>query len=143
MAQEPENMLNDDLGQKLNTILSDPESLSRLAGMASALASSGVLSGLMGSSGGDTDGSRTEENRAVTENPSVDRLPSENLPEIPSDHDRKSQSDDRSIRALGGRHAALLRALKPYLGQEKQARIDQMMRLLQLAELADTVLRGK
>ena len=57
MAQEQQNMQNDDLGEKLNAMLSDPESLSRLAGMASALASSGVLSGLMGNpkaGGGET-----------------------------------------------------------------------------------------
>jgi hypothetical protein len=47
-----------------------------------------------------------------------------------------------SVPGVSGRHTALLRAIKPYLGSEKQARVDQMVKLLQLAELADTVLRG-
>ena len=135
MAQEQQNMQNDDLGEKLNAMLSDPESLSRLAGMASALASSGVLSGLMGNpkaGGGETASDDTKVPSPTEENRPSDTLPVE-----------AQQSLQNGIRAVNGRHSALLRALKPYLGQEKQARIDQMMRLLQLAELADTVLRGK
>ena len=135
MAQEQQNMQNDDLGEKLNAMLSDPESLSRLAGMASALASSGVLSGLMGNTkagGGETASDDTKAPSMSEDNRPSDTLPAET-----------QKSLQNGIRAVNGRHSALLRALKPYLGQEKQARIDQMMRLLQLAELADTVLRGK
>ena len=135
MAQEQQNMQNDDLGEKLNAMLSDPESLSRLAGMASALASSGVLSGLMGNpkaGGGETASDDTKAQSMSEDNRPSDTLPAET-----------QKSLQNGIRAVNGRHSALLRALKPYLGQEKQARIDQMMRLLQLAELADTVLRGK
>jgi hypothetical protein len=69
--------------------------------------------------------------------PTEENRPSDTLPA------ETQKSLQNGIRAVNGRHSALLRALKPYLGQEKQARIDQMMRLLQLAELADTVLRGK
>ena len=136
MAQEQQNMQNDDLGEKLNAMLSDPESLSRLAGMASALASSGVLSGLMGNlrAGGD---SQTASDDTKVPSPTEENRPSDMLPA------ETQKSLQNGIRAVNGRHSALLRALKPYLGQEKQARIDQMMRLLQLAELADTVLRGK
>ena len=135
MAQEQQNMQNDDLGEKLNAMLSDPESLSRLAGMASALASSGVLSGLMGNpkaGGGETASDDTKAPSMSEDNRLSDTLPAET-----------QKSLQNGIRAVNGRHSALLRALTPYLGQEKQARIDQMMRLLQLAELADTVLRGK
>ena len=136
MAQEQQNMQNDDLGEKLNAMLSDPESLSRLAGMASALASSGVLSGLMGNlrAGGD---SQTASDDTKVPSPTEENRPLDTLPA------ETQKSLQNGIRAVNGRHSALLRALKPYLGQEKQARIDQMMRLLQLAELADTVLRGK
>ncbi len=135
MAQEQQNMQNDDLGEKLNAMLSDPESLSRLAGMASALASSGVLSGLMGNP--KAGGSETASDDTKAPSMSEDNRPSDTLPA------ETQKSLQNGIRAVNGRHSALLRALKPYLGQEKQARIDQMMRLLQLAELADTVLRGK
>ena len=136
MAQEQQNMQNDDLGEKLNAMLSDPESLSRLAGMASALASSGVLSGLMGNlRAGDDSQTASDDTKAPSM--SEDNRPSDTLPA------ETQKSLQNGIRAVNGRHSALLRALKPYLGQEKQARIDQMMRLLQLAELADTVLRGK
>jgi len=134
MAQEPENMQNDDLGQKLNAMLSDPESLSRLAGMASALASSGVLSGLVGTSGGQRDDGE----------PAAEGNTEANLPAaVSSGGEPSDRQTNRIALAANSRHSALLRALKPYLGQEKQARVDQMMRLLQLAELADTVLRGK
>ena len=135
MAQEQQNMQNDDLGEKLNAMLSDPESLSRLAGMASALASSGVLSGLMGNPKAGSGETASDDTKAPSM--SEDNRPSDTLPA------ETQKSLQNGIRAVNGRHSALLRALKPYLGQEKQARIDQMMRLLQLAELADTVLRGK
>ena len=135
MAQEQQNMQNDDLGEKLNAMLSDPESLSRLAGMASALASSGVLSGLMGNPKAGGGATASDDTKAPSM--SEDNRPSDTLPA------ETQKSLQNGIRAVNGRHSALLRALKPYLGQEKQARIDQMMRLLQLAELADTVLRGK
>lgn len=134
MAQETENMQNEDLGQKLNAMLSDPETMHRLAGMASALASSGVLSGLVG-----TGGEPREDGDAAAEGITEPNLPTA----VSSGGESSGRQASRIAFAANSRHSALLRALKPYLGQEKQARIDQMMRLLQLAELADTVLRGK
>lgn len=134
MAQETENMQNEDLGQKLNAMLSDPETMHRLAGMASALASSGVLSGLVG-----TGGEPREDGDAAAEGTTEPNLPTA----VSSGGEPSDRQASRIAFAANSRHSALLRALKPYLGQEKQARIDQMMRLLQLAELADTVLRGK
>ena len=139
MAQEQENMQNDDLTEKLNAVLSDPESLNRLAGMASALASSGILSGLMGNPGAGSDRTTAPDGERE-EHPTAENRMSDAVPaEMPSGQ----KSTQGGIKAVNGRHSALLRAIKPYLGQEKQARVDQMMRLLQLAELADTVLRGK
>ncbi len=134
MAQDHENIQNEDLGQKLQAMLSDPESMSRLAGMASALASSGVLSGLMGGDRAEDAERGTSEAEAVTAEPMPAEAASENA---------QGAAVGTTIRTVNSRHSALLRALKPYLGEQKQARIDQMMRLLQLAELADTVLRGK
>ena len=134
MAQETENMQNEDLGQKLNAMLSDPETMTRLAGMASALASSGMLSGLVGTGGGQ----REDGDIAAGENTET-KLPAA----VSSGGEPSDRQASRIAFAANSRHSALLRALKPYLGQEKQARSDQMMRLLQLAELADTVLRGK
>ena len=129
MEQENEKLQNEGLEQKLSAMLSDPESMSRLAGMASALASSGALSGLLGAvQPVGADGAEASE----------ERLPAS----VSAPTDGKSGAG-MDFKSAGNRHSALLRALKPYLGQEKQARIDQMMRLLQLAELADTVLRGK
>ena len=129
MAQDNENLSNDGLEKVLQSVLSDPESMSRLAGMASALASSGVLSGLMG---GEKPSAAAE---TTTDGEAAD------MSVVPSEGG--SGSSVASLHGVSGRHTALLRALKPYLGQEKQTRIDQMVKLLQLAELADTVLRGK
>ena len=133
MAQDQENMLNDGLEQKLASVLSDPESLSRLAGMASALASSGLLSGLGGGSSGDAV-------RETAESEPIETAGGEQGDAGRADTVPAVQKP--SVHGISGRHAALLHAIKPYLGQEKQARVDQMMKLLKLAELADTVLRG-
>ena len=128
MAQDNENLSNDGLEKILNSVLSDPESMNRLAGMASALASSGVLSGLMGG----------EKTAAEAENQSGG-----DTADVSVVSNERGGVPGSLLHSVSGRHTALLRALKPYLGQEKQTRIDQMMKLLQLAELADTVLRGK
>ena len=131
MAQDIENTQNAGLETVLNSVLSDPESMSRLASMASALASSGVLSGLMG---GDNGKDAKSGEAASAKNADTDGA------DTPQE---LTQSENKlRLHGVSGRHTALLRAIKPYLGAEKQARIDRMMKLLQLAELADAVLRG-
>lgn len=131
MAQDIENTQNAGLETVLSSVLSDPESMNRLASMASALASSGVLSGLMG---GDNGNDAKSGDTPTTENANTD---GNGIPQALGTSEKKLH-----LHGVSGRHAALLRAIKPYLGAEKQARIDRMMKLLQLAELADTVLRG-
>lgn len=130
MAQDNENPTKGGLEATLNSVLSDPESMSKLASMASALASSGVLSGLAGNLGG--------------EKQSVDAVPTDGSTEKENTLPKHVVVNEKmpSVPGVSGRHTALLRAIKPYLGLEKQARVDQMVKLLQLAELADTVLRG-
>ena len=117
----------DALGEKLGAMLADPESMKRLGAMASALASSGALSGLLGGASPDV-----PQNEEVSSSRPSEGGASELLGALPI----------RGIVGSGSRHKALLHALKPYLGPEKQARIDRMVKLLQLAELADGVLRG-
>lgn len=131
MEQETEMLQDGELGQKLNALLSDPERLGQLAGMAQSLASSGALSGLLGGLGG---APQTESTSAAQED-DVERS-------VTAAEDSRPVPRAGTAHGMSGRHAALLRALKPYLGEEKQARVEQMMKLLQLAELADTVLRG-
>lgn len=131
MAEQTQHTAGDEIGQKLNEMLSDPAAMSRLAGMASALASSGVLGGLVGGEGhpqsaknGDPDSEEPTGGEPIRE------------------ETRGPTRSGSLLPAASSRHTALLRAVKPYLGAEKQARVDQIMKLLQLAELADTVLRG-
>ena len=131
MAQDSENTQNTGLETMLNSVLSDPESMSKLASMASALASSGVLGGLMGGDSGN-DGKTAASPTAGSSDDDRTSLPQETV----------AVEKKQSGHGISGRHTALLRAIKPYLGAEKQARVDQMVKLLQLAELADTVLRG-
>lgn len=126
MAEQTQATAGDELGRKLNEMLSDPDTMQRLAGMASAFASSGLLSG--------TDGGEC-----------VQRFDAEQAPSESADAGEAGAGNAHTgaLRAVGGsRHTELLRAVKPYLGAEKQARVDRLMKLLQLAELADTVLRG-
>ena len=131
MAQEQEREMGADaLGEKLNLLLSDPESMQKLVGMASGLAQSGLLGGLLGS-----DSAAGAENKPseVTQSAEESASGGAAAPVSAAPH--------RDGGLSGGRHTALLRALRPYLGAEKQERIDRMMKLLQLAEIADTVLR--
>ena len=131
MAQEQEREMGADaLSEKLNQLLSDPESMQKLVGMASGLAQSGLLGGLLGGdSAAETEKKPSAAAQSAEESVSQDTA----VPVSAAPHKGGGLS--------GGRHTALLRALRPYLGAEKQERIDRMMKLLQLAEIADTVLR--
>ncbi len=117
------------LGEKLAAMLSDPESMARLAKMASSLAGSGLLDSLGAAGGIGSDGTT-----------GATALPSETTTD---DSEQKNAAPPQVLRAgMSGknRHTALLQALKPYLRAEKRERIDRMLKLLQLADLAGTVL---
>lgn len=114
---------DDVLGERLNAVLSDPESMRRLGALAQTLSSSGALAGLLG--GGQTHTAGAEEDDG--EAPHVQKTGGEVR---------------RTPHSAPSRHMALLHALRPYLSTEKQARLDRMVKLLQLAELAGGVLRS-
>lgn len=135
-----------ELSERLNALLSDPESMGRLMKMASGLASSGLFSGMPGM---DPDGNtKTSEqsgedgtqNRAGDTNTSGQKSGLRDGSGTGNDGFRGKDRPGGGIRA-GGRHAALLRALRPYMNEGRQMRIDQMLQLLQLAEAAEAVLR--
>ncbi len=117
------------LGEKLNQMLSDPESMARLAQMASSLAKTGLFDSLGQSDAPEpiaSEATQTESAGAVAAS-----APQE-----------KQRNVSAAAQLLSGknRHTALLRALKPYVGAEKRDRIDRMLKLLQLADVAGVVL---
>lgn len=134
------------LQERLNSLLSDPESMGRLFQMASGLASSGLFSGMSGGnapSGTENGGkSASEEIGVPTGEPSGGNASAG----VSSDTNREerrtpSVTHGRNGNRSGGKHAALLRALRPYMSAPRQSRIDQMLQLLQLAEAAETILQ--
>ena len=141
------------LQERLNSLLSDPESMGRLFQMASGLASSGLFSGMSGGnalSGTESGGKSMSEETGVP----IEEMPGRNASGgnvsggASSDADREerrtpSVSHGRNGTRSGGKHAALLRALRPYMSTPRQSRIDQMLRLLQLAEAAETILQSQ
>ncbi len=133
MTEEFSNAISSEeenpIGEKLNQILSDPESMARLAKMASSLSATGLLDslGMHASEMGSDPGTSPMSEPKTADTP------------IPT------QPETGGIAAAQlfsgkNRHTALLRALKPYLGTEKRDRVDRMLKLLQLAEVAGTVL---
>ena len=136
------------LQERLNSLLSDPESMGRLFQMASGLASSGLFSGMSGGntlSGTENGGKSVSEETGAAKEEMSGRNTSAGAP---SDADREerrtpSVSHGRNGTRSGGKHAALLRALRPYMSAPRQSRIDQMLQLLQLAEAAETILQSQ
>lgn len=130
----------EELQKRLSDVLSDPESMGRLMKMASGLASSGLFSGMdPGNTASDTEGTsrtQTPENGTKPDpgEAAGDRADTEHTGKNEERHFGKGHGD-------GGKHAALLRALRPYMSGQRQARIDQMLGLLQLAQAAEAILK--
>ncbi|MCQ2433207.1 MAG: hypothetical protein MJ175_11445 [Clostridia bacterium] len=106
-----------DIGEMLRTVLSDPESMGKLTEMAKALSGTGILDGIAGGAGKESSPARPgakEDNHQNTAKPQI--------------HPK-------------GKHADLLFALRPYMSTHRQERIDRMLKLLQIAELAETMMR--
>lgn len=120
------------LGDKLNQILSDPDSMARLMQTANALAGTGLLDGLGGLMGGGSPSHETETSKETA------AKSTENDPAGESKEHREQKP--KQNHTYSKKHATLLSALKPYLGNERRDRIDRMLKLLQLAELAESVL---
>lgn len=138
------------LGGKLNQILSDPESMRKLSQMANALAGSGMLDNLgIGKNADHTEndkngdgasgGSGSEKQEGSDTAAAAAAVLREWTAGKKTDGGNKSGKGNRDSHT--NRHAALLCALRPYLGEQKRERVDRMLKLLQLADLADSVLR--
>ena len=120
------------LGDKLNQILSDPDSMARLMQTANALAGTGLLDSLGGLMGGSSPSHEADVPKETAEK-ATENEPAEERKERREQKPKQNQTYSK-------KHAALLSALKPYLGNERRDRIDRMLKLLQLAELAESVL---
>ncbi len=118
--------------EKMRSVLSDPESMQKLMRMASALAGSGIVQG-----GNDTpEGEDTASEKTLHISDNTDAGTGDNKPQL------LQELAELGARAVsGGKHAALLHALRPYLGAQKQERVDRMLKLMQLASLAEKVLK--
>lgn len=147
------------LSGKLNQILSDPESMRKLSQMANVLAGSGMLDnlgigknadrtendqtgdGASGGSGSDTAAAAAAVFRELTAGKGTDggNKSAENTGNAGSSGGSGGGKNSRNSHT--NKHAALLCALRPYLGEQKRDRVDRMLKLLQLADLADSVLR--
>ncbi|MBE6618361.1 MAG: hypothetical protein E7626_01090 [Ruminococcaceae bacterium] len=111
-----------DIGEMITKMLSDPESLGKVMNMVGALSASGAFSG--------------------------------NTPEAPKIHEeapREERSDTHAVHAPIKGHEAhhrerprvnqcdrirLLEAMRPFLGEDKRAKLDMVIKLLGLAEAA-------
>ncbi len=97
----------DDLSEKLNGILNDPESMANLKTMADSLLS----------------GKNDEGNESSNDMP-----PIENIGAIISIMSKLNSSNDND-------RTRLLNALKPYLSEKRQAKTDNAIKILKLLEL--------
>ena len=96
-----------ELEEQLNSILSDPEQMEKIAGLARSLMS-----------GGDS---------AVPQKP----------PEGPGFDAALLQKMSRLIQGGGeGREQALLKAMAPYLSEKRRGKLDRALRLARLARIA-------
>lgn len=134
-AGSAQTVREQDISGQLQSILSDPERMRQLMQMASALAGSGILQGTVRQENdspsaaalpGEITAAPDSAEERQTNNPGSERNP-EKVPRIAGNGSRSS----------GGRHAAFLNALRPYMSPQRQKRIDQILKMIRLAELAD------
>ncbi|MBP5155417.1 MAG: hypothetical protein J6252_02410 [Clostridia bacterium] len=102
--------MDNGLSQKLQSVLSDPEAASRIASVAGALASAGVLP-----------------------RPESEPAP-EREPEAPQTEAKPAASPAPSS-AVRDPRVALLYSLKPLLREERRGRIDDLARALSVVSL--------
>lgn len=96
-----------DIGSMLNSVLENPEAMKRVAQLAGSI---------MGDGG--TGGPAKEE-------------PSDHKPAPPESGEKKGDGGGSDNRA------ALLRALKPYLNAERRKKVDSLLQILKLLQLAE------
>ena len=112
--------MDGDLGARLESILSDPDQMAKITEMAK---------GLMGQMG-----------QTPPETPA---------PETATESAAVPAADTKLLSALGRafsgggktRSTALLMAMRPYMKQEKQEKLDRAMKIAQMVNIAGTVMR--
>ena len=123
----------EELGEKLSQLFSDKESLDKLKSLAGAL-----LGG----------GSPAESFPAPAEPPCDRAEPPPYLPEPPASAAGSGELLARLLPLLGRFQAGgdrekirLLEALRPFVGEERQKKVDQAILLLKLLEIAPEAIR--
>lgn len=114
-----------DLSGAFAKLLENPEALKSALGIASALKDSGALEGLSKATGEEYKGGES----AYNEENSHEKT--QRAPFVPSEERSSAPVGDD-----GKRRKQLLMALRPYMNTERQEKIDTMLRILQLLELA-------
>lgn len=138
-------MENNDISAALGKLLEDPAALSRVMSMASTL---------MGNVGATSASSSGEDAQPTSAEPSAHPdIPSqaseETAPLSPTSVDQSAPSIAALAQVLGGGggkgdpRCALLYALKPYMGHGRAEKIDTLVNMLRLADLAGGLLGGK
>ena len=125
--------MNNDIGEMLSSVLSDPKALEKAATIANMLSSSGMLSDLMSG--------------ISKEDPPIDTVPFQNQKSEHRDASRdvpRNVADDivrnisprsveRESTARGASmndRVALLRAMRPFLPPERAQKLDSIIRLM-------------
>ena len=108
-------MNSPDISTLLSGVLSNPEMLSKIMGVASTLSSSGILEG-------------NSDNK--TENQKAEEVHAEHVPE----HIQKSGKNSEDAE----KRRALLYALKPFLGEKRREKIDFILKVLALLDAAES-----
>jgi hypothetical protein len=114
------------MSEMVKKISENPEMLQKALGMASALASSGALNGLLS-------GTSKQETSVPPLQPPP--LTSDVPPEIPEKSSTgKPSSKDR---------IALLEAVRPFISAERRGNLDLLIRLISFLDLAESMGLGK
>jgi hypothetical protein len=129
--------MDGDLGNMLQSVLSDPAQMEKIAQMAK---------GLMGSMGQPSPPSAQETS------PVQETSPAQETDAVPmSPVSGVSEADSRLISSLGkmfsgsqekSRSTALLMAMRPYMRPEKQEKLDHAMKIAQMVHIAGAVMQA-
>lgn len=114
--------MDNDFSEKLGALLSNPEALAKIAGIAGSLG--------LSSPAPTPEKTEAKEAHECSSCPAHDLLPCGGAP-CPFPEKGKASSAAKSI----AESRALLSALKPYLSAERCARIDKILGMMKIAEI--------
>ena len=119
-----------ELQEKINSVLSDPESLAQVMSMVSTLAP--LMRNADNSDSSENVKQISDNNK---QNETINVTKAQPLPFAPEPEALPASKMSAPVKLPKDRRCVLLEALKPYLKRSRAERVDQLIRILQISDI--------